>query len=816
VQTATSGKGNGSDSCFHCNEPLPIKNPHAFKADIAGQTQFFCCPACKTVAQTIHNLGLDQYYRQRNDKAPIPASVVHRSSPQDFSDRDIPENFAQFICDVDNVHQEARLFIPDIHCASCCWLIEQHLSQLSGVQQVQSRLDNHKLIIRWKKNALKPSKIFAALAQIGYSALPWQPTQQQQRSEQQQQQLLRRLGVAGILAMQIHMIAMGQYFGADDSMQHWLNSVALLLSLPLWFYCADPFFRNVWRNLKSFHSGLRSGSMKLLTASMDLPVVLAIVSAAIVSVTSVIRQTSDLYFDSIAMFVFLLLGARYLEAQGRARMAIQAQEPQLPNTCTRLNPDGSEQRIAIRELQQDDRVLVAAGQIPVDGIVLRGSATVDQSSITGEFVPVTKSVGDQVIAGTNFLQGELLLHVTASGDNCHIAQLHRRMEQALSRKSNNTIYDRVAQWFTPAVLLIAVSSALFWAWQDASRTLTVFLAVLVASCPCALSLAIPAALTAATLQLRKRGILVTGSHVLHKLPDIHAIAFDKTGTLTQGRMQILQTEIFTGIPEKECLAIAQVLESHSTHPVASAFNNHGTAAAEANKVDNIVHCGIEGTVDGKHYRLGKIAWCTSNSAEQQPENTSGITVGLASENQLLARFLLGDTLRNDAVDCIRALQKNGMHCTIISGDNSLAVETIAKQLGITDLHRNCTPEQKVEQLASIKNHYGPVAMVGDGINDGPVLAHADVSLALAEASQTAQLAADVVLLNNRLSDVLALQQVALQTRSIARQNLAWALLYNISILPFAAAGLLPPVAAALGMAASSLLVTLNALRLLNR
>lgn len=324
-----------SAGCFHCNEPLPVQNPRSFKADISGQTQYFCCPACKAVAQTIHNLGLGQYYGQRNDKAPLPASIAERSAPQDFSDRDIPENSAQFMVDADTGQQEARLFVPDIHCASCCWLIEQHLSRLPGAQQVQSRLDNHKLIVRWQKNTLKPSDIFAALAQIGYSAMPWQPTRQQKHTEQQQQQLLRRLGVAGILAMQIHMIAMGDYFGADDSMQHWLNSVALLLSLPLWFYCADPFFRNVWRNLNNLRNGLRAGSVHHLTASMDLPVVLAIFSAAIVSVMAVIRQTDELYFDSIAMFVFLLLGARYLETRGRARMAVQAQEPELPTSCTR-------------------------------------------------------------------------------------------------------------------------------------------------------------------------------------------------------------------------------------------------------------------------------------------------------------------------------------------------------------------------------------------------------------------------------------------------------------------------------------------------
>jgi P-type Cu2+ transporter len=737
--------------------------------------------------------------------------VAQHSSPQDFSDRDLSENLAQFMRNVDEKNCEAQLFIPDIHCASCCWLIEQHLSRLPGVQQVQSQLNNHKLVIRWLQGSLKPSQVFAALAQIGYHALPWQPTQQQQHSQQSQQQLLRRLGVAGLLAMQIHMIAMGQYFGADDVTQRWLNGVALLLSLPVWFYCADPFLSSAWRNIKSIWHGLRHPSRELFTAGMDTPVALAIVAAAIASVIAVIRQTNDLYFDSIAMFVFLLLGARYLEAQARARLAVQAQEPQLPHSCTRVDQDGRQQRIAINSLRQGDHVLAGSGQVPVDGIVLHGTATVDQSMLTGEFMPVRKSENDQVIAGTALIEGELLLRVAAWGQDSHIARLHQRMEQALQRKHGRNLYDSIAQWFTPCVLLVASSSAVFWLWRDASVALPAFLAVLVASCPCALSLAIPAALTAATLQLRQQGILVTGSNVLHALPDIRSIAFDKTGTLTQGRMQLLKTETFSDMSSNECLAIARALEHGSTHPVANAFSSAGEKLQRpAQDIHNILHCGIEGTVNGTRYRIGKPAWCIGEEAEK---DQTDITVALTEGSRLLALFSLGDELRGDAPDCIRALQLHNMHCTIISGDHSHIVDTIAQQLGITDVHKNCSPSQKVAQIESMKRQYGAVAMVGDGINDGPVLAHADVSLALAEASHTAQLAADVVLLNNRLSDVLILQQVALRTRRIARQNLAWALLYNISILPLAAAGMLPPVIAALGMATSSLLVTLNALRL---
>lgn len=725
---------------------------------------------------------------------------------------DIAENRSRYVRRSGDSDCEAQLFVPDIHCASCCWLIEQQLARLPGVTQAQSQLDTHKLTVRWRGDQLKPSELFAALAQIGYRALPWQPTQQQQHARQHQQQLLRRLGVAGILAMQVHMIAMGDYFGADDEMQHWLNVVALLLSLPVWFYCATPFFANAARNLKSLWRGLRSGTGELLTAGMDLPVALAIVAAAVASIVAVLQKTDDLYFDSIAMFVFLLLGARYLEARARGSIALQAQEPSLPDSCTRITSNGLHERIATSALQAGDTVLVNEGTIPVDGLVLEGAATVEQSAITGEFLPVDKQAGDQAMAGTQLTQGSLLLRATGWNESSHIARLHRRMEQALQQKSGRTVYDRMAQWFTPLVLLAACASAAFWLWRDPTQALPAFLAVLVASCPCALSLAIPAALTAATLHLRQRGILVTGKQVLHMLPCIRAMAFDKTGTLTRGRMQLLHTETLATEPAERCLAIAAALEKSSSHPVASAFAHSDTDLPAASEVQHVLHSGIEGTIDGRRYRIGKPAWC-GDALPADAEQSPGLAISLASEGRVLARFTLDDTLRSDAADCIRALQAQGLHCAIVSGDHSGAVDAIASTLGIADVHRNCSPARKVELLDSLKQQHGVVAMVGDGINDGPVLAHADVSIAMAEASHTAQLAADVLLLDNRLADLLTLQLVALRTRRIARQNLAWALLYNISILPVAAAGLLPPVLAALGMAASSLLVTANALRL---
>ncbi len=797
--------------CFHCQEALPRDNPQRFSAVINHTTQYFCCPACIAVADAIHHLGLAQYYRQRDSKPLRPTAA--ETAPDV-----IAINYQPAVRSLTDSQREVQLFIPDIHCTSCCWLIEKCLLQLDGVTTAQAQFHSHKLIVQWNSNALSLSDLLRALHSVGYRAAPWQPSIQQEVTQSQQKKLLQRLGVSGLLAMQIHMVAMGSYFGAEPNIQHWLNVVALLLSLPLWFYCADIFFINAKRSLSTLFCGGRQG----FAISMDIPIALAILAAALASILAVIRGTDDVYFDSIAMFVFLLLSARFLEARARNRLAEFAQQPTLPQTCLRFYGEKTE-AISIQQLNLHDCVLVKTGIIPVDGTVLRGYASVEQAIITGEFLPVQKQVGDTVIAGTTLISGELLVQAEHWGADSHIAHLHQGMEQALNHKQQLThtqaLHNTVAQFFTPAVLLLALGSALFWWWLDAARALPSFLAVLVASCPCAITLALPTALTAATLQLRRHGILITNNHVLQTLPNIFQYVFDKTGTLTQGRMHILETQTHGNLSRSECLALASSMEKYSTHPVASAFHSNSTSAETffaPQEITAVLHCGIEAKKGTDTYRLGKREWVAATDHSCSSNTQHGIPVFLAKNGELLAVFLLGDTLRETAAQCIAQLQQSHIHCTIASGDNSNAVTQIANALSITDTHRNCTPEQKVQVIENLRKKNGAVLMVGDGINDGPVLAHADISVALADASQTAQLAADVILLNNRLEDLLVLHRAALRTRSVVRQSLLWALLYNVSILPLAAIGWLAPVHAAIGMALSSLLVTLNALRLFPR
>ncbi len=796
--------------CFHCQELLPRDNPQCYASVINNTTRYFCCPACATVADTIYNLGLGQYYRQRDEKPQRPTQIT-------LSSTELEAHYQSALHVIDENISEIQLFIPDIHCTSCCWLIEKRLLQLKAVSEAQAQFHSHKLTVRWNKQVLSLSDLLQALQNIGYRAAPWQPTTQQEATKSRQKKLLQRLGVAGILAMQIHMVAMGSYFGAEANIQRWLDVVALLLSLPLWFYCADVFFSNAKRSLIN---AFRNDTQRIFI-SMDIPIALAIIAAAIASIIAVITGTNEVYFDSIAMFVFLLLGARFLETQARNRLTEYAQEPALPSTCVRLR-DGKQETISTHNLQTRDCVLINNGIVPVDGTVLSGNAAIEQAIITGEFLPVQKQTGDTVIAGTTLINGELMVQAEHWGEDSHIAHLHQRMEQALSNKqyrhaTARLLHEKVAQFFTPVVLFLAVGSALFWWWSDASRALPSLLAVLVASCPCALTLALPTALTAATLQLRRHGILITGSHVLQTLPSIAQFVFDKTGTLTLGRMHITHTQTFSNFSAEECLALASAMERYSLHPIASAFRStlQTSLTFAEQDISSLLHCGIEAKHNGDIYRLGKASWACDPSPKQQACNNT-MPIYLSKNGAALAVFFLGDPLRITTPQSIQQLQNNGIQCTIASGDNSSAVQTIAHTLSISDAHRNCTPEQKVQLIEKLRQQHGTILMVGDGINDGPVLAHADISVALADASQTAQLAADVILLNNKLDDLLTLRAVALRTQKIVRQSLAWALLYNVSILPLAAIGWLAPVHAAIGMALSSLFVTLNALRLFPR
>lgn len=777
-----------------------------FSAVVLGQSREMCCPGCQAVADTIVQNGLEHYYSHRSEAANNPQQLP-QALPDElalYDRRDVQQPFVE----QSGEWRETSLLIEGISCAACGWLIEKHLAALPGVAEAHLNLSNHRLRVRWSASALPLSELLGEVRRIGYAAHPWQADAAAEQLTRENRRAMRQLGVAGLLWMQVMMASMATWpeFNVDlspelDSILRW---VSLFLTTPIVFYCCGQFFRGALRDLRTSH------------LSMDVSVSLAIGGAYAAGIWSTVMGHGELYFDAVGMFALFLLSGRYLERRARERTAAATAQlvKLLPASCLRLDEQGHSQRILLSELQPGDRVLVPPGALlPADGQVLAGQSSVDESLLTGEYLPQPRSAGDAVTAGTLNVEGPLTVEVQALGDATRLSAIVRLLERAQGEKPRLAeIADRVAQWFLLIVLVVAAIVGVVW-WQlDASRAFWVVLALLVATCPCALALATPTALTTATGTLHKLGMLLTRGHVLEGLEQIDTLIVDKTGTLTEGRLTLRAVQPLGDLEGETCLALAAALESQSEHPIARAFG-HATAPVEA--LQNVPGLGLEGVVEGRRLRIGQADFVSALSSNPAPAiaGEQGQWLLLGDEQGPLAWFVLDDRLRDDAPALVKAALGRGWQILLLSGDSSPMVGEVARQLGIDQARGGLTPDAKLAILRDLQRQGRRVLMLGDGVNDVPVLAGADISVAMGSASDLAKTNADAVLLSNRLGSLVDALRLARRTRTIIIENLAWAGLYNGLVLPFAALGWITPIWAALGMSASSLLVVLNALRL---
>ncbi len=777
-----------------------------FSAVVLGQSRALCCPGCQAVAETIVQNGLEHYYSHRSEAANNPQQLP-QALPDElalYDRRDVQQPFVE----QSGEWSETSLLIEGISCAACGWLIEKHLNALPGVAEAHLNLSNHRLRVRWSASALPLSGLLGEVRRIGYVAHPWQADAAAEQLTRENRRAMRQLGVAGLLWMQVMMASMATWpeFNVDlspelDSILRW---VSLFLTTPIVFYCCGQFFRGALRDLRTRH------------LSMDVSVSLAIGGAYAAGIWSTVMGHGELYFDAVGMFALFLLSGRYLERRARERTAAATAQlvKLLPASCLRLDEQGQGQRILLSELQPGDRVLVPPGAlIPADGQVLAGQSSVDESLLTGEYLPQPRNAGDGVTAGTLNVEGPLTVEVQALGEATRLSAIVRLLERAQGEKPRLAeIADRVAQWFLLIVLVVAAIVGLVW-WQlDASRAFWVVLALLVATCPCALALATPTALTTATGTLHKLGMLLTRGHVLEGLEQIDTLIVDKTGTLTEGRLTLRAVHPLGDLDGDTCLALAAALESQSEHPIARAFG-HATARVEA--LQNVPGLGLEGIVEGRRLRIGQADFVSALSSNPAPAiaGEQGQWLLLGDEQWPLAWFVLDDRLRDDAPALVEAARGRGWQILLLSGDSSPMVGEVARQLGIEQARGGLTPDAKLAILRDLQAQGRRVLMLGDGVNDVPVLAGADISVAMGSASDLAKTSADAVLLSNRLTSLVDALRLARRTRTIIIENLAWAGLYNGLVLPFAALGWITPIWAALGMSASSLLVVLNALRL---
>lgn len=790
--------------CYHCSLPVPPGSQ--FKTPVLGEMRSFCCPGCQAVAEAIVENGLESYYQHRSEASTNP-DVLPGLIPDElqlYDRKDVQEPFVQ----TDGELSETRLLVEGITCAACGWLIEKHLASLPGVAGAELNLTSHRLHVQWKDSQLPLSELIQSLRKIGYAAHPWQPDQVSEQLAESNRRALRKLGVAGLLWMQVMMASMATWpeFNIDLSpgMDGLLRWVSLILTTPIIFYCSTEFFLGAWRDIRTRH------------LTMDVSVSLAIAGAYAAGIWSTVTGQGELYFDASGMFAFFLLSGRYLERRARERTAAATAQlvNLLPPSCLRLDEQGNSERILLSELQLGDRVLVPPGHlIPADARIVDGHSSVDESLLTGEYLPLPRKPGDQVTAGTLNVEGPLQLQVEALGDDTRLSAIVRLLERAQSLKPRLAeIADRVAQWFLISVLLIATAVGLVWLNIDSSRAFWVVLSLLVATCPCALSLATPTALTAATGSLHKLGLLLTSGHVLESFKHIDTVIFDKTGTLTEGRLTLKSIEPFPGQDADHVLMLASALENRSEHPIARAFG-HSTFTAE--QVTSTPGMGLEGHINGRLLRIGRPDFVTEagHAETPQPPSAQGQWLLLGDEQGPLAWFGLDDQLREDAPDLLAACRKMGWNTLLLSGDTSPMVQEVARQLGIEDARGGLTPDDKLAVLEDLHQKGHRVLMLGDGVNDVPVLAAADISIAMGSATDLAKTSADAILLSNRLGSLVDALAIAGKTRRIIIENLAWATLYNGLIIPFAAMGWVTPGWAAVGMSISSLLVVLNAMRL---
>jgi Cu2+-exporting ATPase len=543
---------------------------------------------------------------------------------------------------------------------------------------------------------------------------------------------------------------------------------------------------------------------------------LAIGSAYIAGIWTSITGVGELYFDAVGMFALFLLAGRYLERRARERTAAATAQlvNLLPASCLRLDNNGQSERILLSELRLGDKILVQAGSIlPADGKIIDGQSNIDESLLTGEYLPQPRTRGDTVTAGTLNVEGALTVEVQALGQDTRLSAIVRLLDRAQAEKPRLAeIADRAAQWFLLLSLIAAAAIGLLWWELDSSRAFWIVLAMLVATCPCALSLATPTALTAATGTLHKLGLLLTRGHVLEGLNQIDTVIFDKTGTLTEGRLVLRSIRPLGAQDSDQCLSLAAALENRSEHPIARAFGRAPLAAEEVHSTPGL---GLDGLVGGQRLRIGQAEFvcALSGTATLSMPDEAGQWLLLGDIQGPLAWFVLDDRLRDDAPALLAACKARGWRTLLLSGDSSPMVASVAAELGIDEARGGLRPDDKLQVLQQLHKEGRKVLMLGDGVNDVPVLAAADISVAMGSATDLAKTSADAVLLSNRLDALVQAFSLARRTRRVIIENLLWAALYNGLMLPFAALGWITPVWAAVGMSISSLTVVLNALRL---
>lgn len=728
--------------------------------------------------------------------------------------------FSQPVGDEAHPLVQSSLLLDGLRCAACSGIIERGLSDVPGIVSARVSMSKKRAVVVWSADLTRPSSILAAIQKLGYSANPASHNESQLNATQKNRAAFWRWLVAGFCMMQVMMYASPSYFTKTGEIEAdinlLLNWAAWLLSLPVMLFSSRSFFSNAWRDLK--HRQI----------SMDLPVALGIGITFVVSSAATFDPSGwwgdVVYFDSLTMFVFFLLSARLIEVKLHSRTlgAMEALVSRIPENTERQNADGSYTRVLNSQLSVGDTVRVHTGEaFPADGRLLSGQTKVDESLLTGESTPIHKNQDDQLVAGSYNLGATVSMRLETLGESTQYGQIVQLINQAAIEKPRlSQLADRVARPFLFFILVSAVVSAVLLWEQGHGLALMTAAAVLIVTCPCALSLATPAAMLASASAFVKRGILIRHLQAIESIAQVDTVIFDKTGTLTDNHIAVKSLSVKAGWSETQALALASALASQSMHPIASAVvfaaKQDPQAASQLIQLEGVeeqVGAGMQASFNQRPLKLGSAAFCGLQAEQLQQNDAQHQQVYLADDQGWLATFNLQEAIKANTPMAVAALQQAQLAVELLSGDQWHTVKNTANLVGIRVFQAACSPNDKLQRLQALKQQGKKVLMVGDGLNDGPILASAHVSIAMGKGVPLTLAHADYVLLNGDISQIPALIKHAQKTMRIIKQNIAWAVIYNGVCVPLAFFGWLNPWQAGLGMAASSLIVVLNALRL---
>jgi len=807
-------KSTISHHCYHCGSVILPEN--LCEADLNGVPQAFCCAGCMAIAQTIHGEGLEVFYSRRARSSDKPAAYLASNEIPEhlrpYDDPSLRSRYTRATGESDNL--ETTLRLEKIRCAACVWLCEQHLRRIPGVIEVQIHYVSQKVKIEFSPNQTSLARLLFEIERIGYEAWPFEPSLAFEKAKKEKRQLLTRLGVALLGMMQVMMYAWPSYVGYKDIPLEYdllLGWTSWILTVPVMVYSAGPIFQAAWRSIQSFRHTRMLG--------MDVPIALALALAFTAGTINLVMGSGLSYFDSITMFVAFILAARYVELLARqdAQGGSEALAKQLPAICERLPnyPISKEVEVVpVVNCSPGEILHVSPGEIiPADGILIEYESALDESLLTGESKPIDKKIGDRLYAGTHNILNPLLMRIDAVGQATRIAGIASLLDQALQAKPLMvSLAEKWAGYFVGFLLLSAFLSSAIWLSIDPSKAWTVLVAVLVASCPCALSLAVPTAMAAAQGAVTKLGLLIVRGHVMEGLVKVTDLVLDKTGTVTLGQPELREIVIVrSDFDRNKVLALAASMEAGQKHPLALSLMRAASKAKMAlNAIDQeVINQPGKGLSCGG-YRLGSAQWV---GIVQDAKAGQYGQVHLADSGGLIASFIFLDTPRTGVQDLLSAAKARNITVHLVSGDDPVTVAWWAQELGIKSYRGGCTPEDKYTYIEHMQNKGHFVWAIGDGVNDAPLLARADVSIAVGAGAPLASAGADAILTASSLAPLAKTLRLADKTKSVINENLIWALAYNLLAIPAAMMGWVNPWIAGIGMSLSSLLVTLNAWRL---